>query len=144
MFGITKKRGNYNDAISTFVAIPPPPRKEFVTIRNLVDNIENYDNRSEFEVRNNSIDSLIQYLEKYKSIVPKKSNFNKTEEIYQNLKDKLTSEKTINRQPHTFCETPEVKCTMNYCNENGCQNRKREIVDECLLPNFPPDKPTKC
>jgi hypothetical protein len=29
---------------------------------------------------------------------------------------------------HSFCETPEQQCTMNYCNENGCQNRKRELV----------------
>ena len=29
------------------------------------------------------------------------------------------------RKPWGFCETPEAKCTMNYCDENGCQNRKR-------------------
>ena len=29
------------------------------------------------------------------------------------------------RKPWGFCETPEAKCTMNYCEENGCQNRKR-------------------
>ena len=28
-----------------------------------------------------------------------------------------------------FCETPEEKCTMNYCDENGCQNRKRNLVE---------------
>jgi hypothetical protein len=32
-------------------------------------------------------------------------------------------------KPHSFCETPEEKCTMNYCNENGCQNRKRQLTD---------------
>ena len=32
-------------------------------------------------------------------------------------------------KPHLFCETPEEKCTMNYCDENGCQNRKRELVE---------------
>jgi len=32
-------------------------------------------------------------------------------------------------KPHSFCETPEEKCTMNYCDENGCQNRKRELVE---------------
>lgn len=30
---------------------------------------------------------------------------------------------------HPFCETPEQKCTMNYCDENGCLNRKRELLD---------------
>jgi hypothetical protein len=33
-----------------------------------------------------------------------------------------------NREPWSFCETPQEKCTMNYCDENGCQNRKRENV----------------
>jgi hypothetical protein len=32
-------------------------------------------------------------------------------------------------KPHSFCETPEEKCTMNYCYTNGCQNRKRELVE---------------
>ena len=32
-------------------------------------------------------------------------------------------------KPHLFCETPEEKCAMNYCDENGCQNRKRELVE---------------
>ena len=30
---------------------------------------------------------------------------------------------------HSFCETPEENCTMNYCDENGCQNRKRDLVE---------------
>jgi hypothetical protein len=32
-------------------------------------------------------------------------------------------------KPHGFCETPEEKCTMNYCDDNGCQNRKRQLTD---------------
>jgi hypothetical protein len=32
-------------------------------------------------------------------------------------------------KPHSFCETPNEKCTMNYCDDNGCQNRKREFVE---------------
>jgi hypothetical protein len=38
-------------------------------------------------------------------------------------------------KPHSFCETPELKCTMNYCDENGCQNRKRELVEPQEEPN---------
>jgi len=38
-------------------------------------------------------------------------------------------------KPHSFCETPESKCTMNYCDENGCQNRKRELVEPQEEPN---------
>jgi len=37
--------------------------------------------------------------------------------------------KTNPNEPHKFCETPEEKCTMNYCDDNGCQNRKRELVN---------------
>ena len=33
------------------------------------------------------------------------------------------------KKPHSFCETPEEKCTMNYCDDNGCQNRKRKLVE---------------
>jgi hypothetical protein len=29
------------------------------------------------------------------------------------------------KEPWGFCETPEEKCTMNYCDDSGCQNRKR-------------------
>lgn len=34
------------------------------------------------------------------------------------------------KEPWGFCETPEEKCTMNYCDDNGCQNRKRALVSE--------------
>jgi hypothetical protein len=34
-----------------------------------------------------------------------------------------------NREPWNFCETPKEKCTMNYCDDNGCQNRKRNYVE---------------
>lgn len=30
---------------------------------------------------------------------------------------------------HSFCVTPGSGCNMNYCDENGCQDRKRELVD---------------
>ena len=35
----------------------------------------------------------------------------------------------MEKKPHGFCETPEENCTMNYCDDNGCQNRKRELVN---------------
>ncbi len=40
------------------------------------------------------------------------------------------------KEPHGFCETPEVKCSMNYCNENGCQNRKRNLVEPAEQDNW--------
>lgn len=30
---------------------------------------------------------------------------------------------------NSFCETKPSTCTMNYCDENGCQDRQRNIVD---------------
>ncbi len=39
-------------------------------------------------------------------------------------------------KPNSFCETPEEKCTMNYCDENGCINRKKNLVGEPKLPTF--------
>jgi hypothetical protein len=37
--------------------------------------------------------------------------------------------KMKDRKPWSFCETPEEKCTMNYCDDNGCQNRQRNYVE---------------
>jgi hypothetical protein len=39
---------------------------------------------------------------------------------------------TNNKQQteHRFCLTPELKCTMSYCDENGCINRKRHLVGD--------------
>ena len=37
---------------------------------------------------------------------------------------------TPKNEPWNFCETPEEKCTMNYCDDNGCQNRKRVLASE--------------
>jgi hypothetical protein len=42
--------------------------------------------------------------------------------------------------PHGFCVTPEQNCTMNYCDENGCQNRKRTYV---INSEFKSNKPKK-
>jgi hypothetical protein len=33
------------------------------------------------------------------------------------------------KKPWKFCETPEEKCTMNYCDDNGCMNRTRHLVE---------------
>lgn len=41
---------------------------------------------------------------------------------------------TLKNEPWNFCETPEEKCTMNYCDENGCQNRKRHLVEPKINP----------
>lgn len=38
-------------------------------------------------------------------------------------------EETAKLKPHSFCETPEEKCTLGYCDKNGCMNRKRVLVE---------------
>jgi hypothetical protein len=53
-----------------------------------------------------------------------------------NLIDDELEETFKVKQPHSFCETPEEKCTMNYCDENGCQNRKRNLVFEKIKPAY--------
>lgn len=42
---------------------------------------------------------------------------------------------------HSFCETTEEKCTMNYCDENGGINRKRNLVTELPLQTDENGKP---
>ena len=37
--------------------------------------------------------------------------------------------KKIEKKPWGFCEIPEEKCILNYCDENGCLNRKRDLVE---------------
>lgn len=32
------------------------------------------------------------------------------------------------QKPHGFCVTPDSKCTMNYCDDNGCNDRKRDLA----------------
>ena len=36
---------------------------------------------------------------------------------------------TPKNEPWNFCKTPKEKCTTNYCDDNGCQNRKRSLVE---------------
>ena len=50
----------------------------------------------------------------------------KLENFHVFFKPKEEKEKL---KPHSFCETPEEKCTSNYCDENGCMNRKRVLVE---------------
>lgn len=45
------------------------------------------------------------------------------EQTYERVND-------MAKKTHNFCETPEEKCTMNYCDDNGCQNRKRNLVSD--------------
>jgi hypothetical protein len=64
-------------------------------------------------------------------------DFSELLEIYKkrNLVNENEMKNSIfNQEPkfklNSFCETPEINCSMNYCDENGCQNRKRVLVEE--------------
>jgi hypothetical protein len=47
------------------------------------------------------------------------------------------------KTPWSFCETPEEKCTMNYCDENGCLNRKKNLVKGGLVESQDSCNPSK-
>ena len=66
----------------------------------------------------------------YKIIIPQEKAKQDTvgKEFYESA-DKVITVKRQEKKPHSFCETPEEKCTMNYCDENGCQNRVRHLVE---------------
>ena len=67
----------------------------------------------------------------YKIIIPKEEPKQYTSKELEGFEDfkSLIRQKQEEPKPHSFCETPDEKCTMNYCDENGCQNRKRELVE---------------
>ena len=72
------------------------------------------------------------YHDVWEIIIPKEEP--KFEESINNLFNLMSSANSMfskkeETEPHSFCETPKEKCTMNYCDENGCQNRKRELEE---------------
>jgi hypothetical protein len=66
----------------------------------------------------------------YKIIIPQEKAKQDTvgKKFYESA-DKVITVKRQEKKPHSFCETPEEQCTMNYCDENGCQNRVRHLVE---------------
>jgi hypothetical protein len=80
-------------------------------------------------------------MSKYKIIIPKeepKTNLERLSflELVEEFAEYYKKVRLIEEpKPHSFCETPDEKCTMNYCDENGCQNRKRELVEPQEEPN---------
>ena len=53
----------------------------------------------------------------------------KQKELRRKLLNLIESLEQEESKQHSFCETPNEKCTMSYCDENGCQNRKRILVE---------------
>ncbi|MEQ3501102.1 hypothetical protein ABMY20_15210 [Tenacibaculum sp. SSH1-16] len=54
--------------------------------------------------------------------------------------DEMEVKLNQSKKPWSFCETPQEKCTMNYCDDNGCQNRKRHLVNETYNSESIPNK----
>ena len=81
------------------------------------DNLEGFTNGKEYEINNleGNMIEVISSHELRKRFL--KTGFNR----YFKLKEET--------EPHSFCETPEEKCTLGYCDENGCMNRKRVLVE---------------
>lgn len=66
----------------------------------------------------------------YKIIIPKEEWISPMRPFKVKEDRSETMQRFIdNAKSHSFCETPEEKCTMNYCDDNGCMNRKRELVE---------------
>lgn len=38
----------------------------------------------------------------------------------------------VSEKPHNFCVTPGSNCSMNYCDENGCNDRKRNLETKVI------------
>ena len=84
------------------------------------DNLEGFTNGKEYEI-NDVEGKMIEVISSYEL----RRRFLKTGfDRYFKLK-----EKTEKLKPHSFCETPEEKCTLGYCDDNGCMNRKRVFVE---------------
>lgn len=67
---------------------------------------------------------------KYKIIIPQQEYISPVRPFKVKEDRSETMQRFIdNAKSHSFCETPEEKCTMNYCDDNGCMNRKRELVE---------------
>jgi uncharacterized C2H2 Zn-finger protein len=78
----------------------------------------------EIQGKDFSHDKNILHIE-YKIIIPKEEQ----KELRRKLLTLIESLEQEESKPHSFCETPNEKCTMSYCDENGCQNRKRILVE---------------
>jgi hypothetical protein len=85
---------------------------------------------------NDKIKELLENAEQSDAIAKNKWRIENREQLREERKEKLKElmEKDKQQTPHGFCVTPEQKCTMDYCDENGCQNRKRTSAEPIEMP----------
>lgn len=84
------------------------------------DNLEGFTNGKEYEVNDvegKMIEVISNYELRKRFLRVGFNRYFKPKEEKEELK------------PHSFCETPEEKCTLGYCDDNGCMNRKRVLVE---------------
>ena len=53
---------------------------------------------------------------------------NEIDDNLEHVRDMKVKAGIEKRQPWGFCVTKDSECTMNMCDEYGCQDRKREHV----------------
>lgn len=68
MFGkIKHKKNTESNTFNLLFPIPPPPKKEFILMRNLIEDAEKYDNKGHSDIRDSLFDNLILQIEKFKN-----------------------------------------------------------------------------
>ena len=120
--GIFKVKPNYINCNPTYKKIILTTDQDLIK-----DGVQAIDDEFlEWFVKNQSFEEVL-IEKKFKA----NSNYNEQNQLFEKVgyweyEIVFPKEQT---KPHTFCETPNEKCTMNYCDDNGCLNRKRNLVD---------------
>lgn len=78
----------------------------------------------------NSYNKLVYEIKKIYNISDVEAKTHVLPKETENCPTCIPTTNVLNRESWGFCETPEEKCTMNYCDENGCQNRVRHLVND--------------
>jgi len=57
---------NSNIGLRPLILPPPPPKKEFETMLEILRDAEKYDNANEIDVRNNTLQNLVDYINDFR------------------------------------------------------------------------------
>lgn len=55
-----------NSGLGPIMSPPPPPKKEFETMLEILRDAEKFDNANEIEVRNNTLQNLVDYINEFR------------------------------------------------------------------------------
>lgn len=64
-----KRKGRIEHTVKghIFIPPPPPPKKEFETMLEILRDAEKFDNTNEIDVRNNTLQNLVDYINEFRS-----------------------------------------------------------------------------